>query len=127
MRRYVFLLGTVVALLVVPGAYARGGRRVLSPTQAAQAVGQRATVCGVVASVHFAARSRDRPTFIDLGQPYPDQVFTIVIWGDDRSRFNPVPETWQGKKVCVTGFIKLYRGTPEVVAYGPDQIRVLSR
>jgi len=118
MRRFLVLAAFALAL-----AAAGASAKPLTPRQAAGAAGQRATVCGIAASIHFAARSRGQPTFINLGAPYPDQVFTIVIWGDDRPNFKPPPESWQGKRLCVTGRIKLYRGTPEVIAYGPDQIQ----
>ncbi len=122
MRRFLVLTAFALALCTT-GAWAKP----LTPQQAANAVGQRATVCGIAASVHFAARSHAHPTFINLGRPYPNQIFTIVIWGNDRPKFNPPPESWKDKRICVTGRIKLYRGTPEVIAYGPDQIRVPSK
>ncbi len=78
--------------------------------------------CGIVAGVYYDARNAGQPTFVDLGHPYPNQTFTIVIWGRNRSHFTPPPESWQGEKICVTGRVKLYRGTPEIVVYGPDQI-----
>lgn len=119
MRRFLVLAVFALAL----GA-ASAQAKPLTPQQAAGAVGRRATVCGIAASIHFAARSRGQSTFVNLGAPYPNQVFTIVIWGDDRPSFKPPPESWQGKRLCVTGRIKLYRGTPEVIAYGPNQIEL---
>ncbi len=119
MRRLFVLAALALALCAASAA-----AKPLTPQQAAGAIGRRATVCGIAASIHFAARSHGQPTFINLGTPYPNQVFTIVIWGDDRPSFNPPPESWQGKRLCVTGRIKLYRGTPEVIASGPDQIQL---
>ncbi|MGI0135129.1 MAG: DNA-binding protein [Candidatus Micrarchaeaceae archaeon] len=117
------LFVTLCALLVF-GASAWAAPKTLTPEQAVSAVGQTATVCGIAASVHFAYRSHGQPTFVNLEKPYPNQVFTIVIWGSDRGRFKPSPESWQGKKICVTGLIKSYRGNPEVIARSPEQITV---
>jgi len=87
-------------------------------------VGERATVCGNVVSTHYAARSKGNPTFLNLDEPYPKQVFTILIWGTDRPKFGD-PETKYGnKKVCVTGLIQDYKGVPEVVASQPGQIEI---
>lgn len=80
--------------------------------------------CGLVADVHYAARSNGRPTFIDLGHPYPNETLTVVIWGSDRARFDPRPESLQGRRICVSGAVTSYHGRPEIVAYGPDQIHV---
>jgi micrococcal nuclease len=64
--------------------------------QAKNHIGERATVCGVVASVYLSASGKEQPTFINLDKPYPNQVFTILIWGSDRAKFgNPgeiIPE-----------------------------------
>jgi hypothetical protein len=56
----------------------------LRAEDAAHHVGETATVCGVVASAKFDAGLQSQPTFLDFGKPYPDQVFTAVIFGDDR-------------------------------------------
>jgi hypothetical protein len=78
----------VGALLVAIPAYAAS----ISPEDAAGNVGETAMVCGIVASAKFAAGSRAQPTFLDLGKPYPNGVFTAVIFGTDRAKFG-TPET----------------------------------
>lgn len=93
-------------------------------SEAKNHVGQNAIVCGEVASTHYAARSRGEPTFINLDKPYPDQVFTILIWGSDRPKFGHPEDEYRGKTICVTGTISLYRGVAEVVAHEPAQISV---
>jgi hypothetical protein len=65
------------------------GQHPISSFQARNHIGEYSKVCGLVASTHFANRSRGAPTLINLDQPYPDQVFTAVIntdlKPDDRS------------------------------------------
>ena len=51
----------------------------ISPAEAAKYVGKTATVCGQVASANFSARSRRRPTFLNLDRPYPNHIFTALI------------------------------------------------
>jgi DNA/RNA endonuclease YhcR with UshA esterase domain len=83
------------------------------------------TVCGTVASATYAIRTKGRPTFLNLDQPYPKQIFTVLIWGSDRNKFKNPPETFfKGKRICVTGTIEDYKGKPEIVVHGPDQITV---
>ncbi len=88
-------------------------------------VGETATVCGLVASTHFARSSRGQPTFINLDEPYPSQIFTLLIWGSDRSKFGTPEQVYTGRRICVSGLIKLFRGVPETVAYDPKQVRVM--
>lgn len=94
----------------------------ISPAEASNHVGENTTVCGVVASANYAARSTSRPTFLNLDQPYPNQVFTAVIWGNDRAKFGAPEASLQGKRICVSGVIQLYRGKPEVILHDPNQL-----
>ncbi|HEX4601126.1 MAG TPA: DUF3761 domain-containing protein [Gemmatimonadales bacterium] len=100
----------------------------LTASEAKAHVGETATVCGIVASTRYAATSRGQPTFLNLDQPYPTQVFTIVIWGSARGAFPTAPEVaYRDRRVCVTELIDTYRGGPEVVVSSPEAIRVVSR
>jgi hypothetical protein len=94
----------------------------LAAQDAADHIGEVATVCGTVASTNFATRSKGQPTYLNLDRPYPNQVFTILIWGSDRPKFGTPETTLMGKRVCATGAIKEYRGKPEIVATDPRQL-----
>jgi micrococcal nuclease len=97
----------------------------ISPQDAANFIGESKTVCGTVASAHFAAKVKGQPTFINLDMPYPNQIFTVLIWGSDRSKFEKPPETlFSGKEICVTGMIQSYQGRPEIIVKEPGQIKV---
>ena len=96
----------------------------ISAADAKNHVGERATVCGEVASTHYAASSRGNPTFINLDKPYPNQIFTVLIWGTNRPKFGDPEEVYRGKHICVTGKISDYKGAPEIIAYEPSQIKV---
>ena len=80
------------------------------------------TVCGEVATGRYAERTRGRPTFLNLDKPYPDQVFTILIWGESRAKFGTPEQSLLHKRVCVSGSIREYGGKPEIVASEPSQI-----
>lgn len=129
------ILGFIAAALMVPVSItaqqpsADSPRAAQAPTlSAAEAkdhVGETATVCGAVASTRYAAQSRGRPTFLNLDAPYPNHVFTVVIWGEARSTFPQPPEAvYSGKRICVTGAIDTYRGVPQIVARTPAVIQV---
>jgi hypothetical protein len=91
--------------------------------QAQHHIGERATVCGKVASARHASDSRGQPTFLDLDGPYPDQIFTVVIWGEHRDKFSEPPERlYRDKRLCVTGEITSHRDVPQIVVTAPSQI-----
>lgn len=111
-----FLIGTSI-LLFAQSVH-------LTAAEAKNHIGEKATVCGNVVSTHYAARTKGNPTFLNLDEPYPKQIFTILIWGSDRSKFGDPEAKYGNKRVCVTGLIKDYKGVPEVVAEQPSQIEI---
>jgi hypothetical protein len=119
-RTRVIVFPIFVVLMVVWGH----AQTSISSTEAKNHVGEKTTVCGEVASSHYAERSRGNPTFINLDKPYPSQIFTVLIWGSDRPKFGKPEETYGSKRICVTGKISDYKGVPEIVAYEPAQIKV---
>jgi len=103
---------------------ARGPPGGIAAVEAAAHVGEVATVCDEVASTRHLTGGR-RPTFLNLGQPYPDQDLTILIWGEDRSKFADPPErAFRDRYVCVTGRVELYRGRPQIVVREPASLRI---
>lgn len=99
----VFVLGLASTALMA---------QAITTSEAAIHIGERETVCGMIAGEHTAVSSRGTPTFINLDRPYPNQVFTLLIWGDDRGRVGTVPK---GGRICATGVVREYRGSPEIV------------
>ena len=97
----------------------------IKPADAGKYIGEKKTICGVVASATYAVRTKGQPTFLNLDQAYPNQIFTVLIWGSDRKKFNDPPETaYKGKTICVTGTIKSFRGKPEIIVRDPTQINI---
>jgi len=92
-----------IVLLAAAVAVAAQQTSTITAAEAKDHVGERATVCGQVVGTHLAARSRGSPTFINLDRPYPNQIFTIVIWGSDRAKFGNPEQTYQGKQVQDAG------------------------
>lgn len=132
-RRWAAVLLLVVAAAfllarVVPSGGDGGGPAVtadlptVAPAGAADRVGEVARVCGTVESASWAREIGGRPTFLNLGRPYPDQPFTVVIWGEDRARFGAPERRYAGRRICVAGRIRLHEGTPRIVARRPAQI-----
>src|SRR5690349_24038353 len=98
------------------------GQKKLTAAEAKDHVGETATVCGNVVSTRYAASTKGQPTFLNLDKPYPNQILTVVIWGNNRSKFGRPEVEYDEKRICVTGKITEYRGVPEVIAEAPAQI-----
>ncbi len=111
----------VAILLLAFGSIA--AQHKLSATEAKDHIGDRGTVCGKVVSTRYAVSTRGQPTFLNLDTPYPQQIFTVVIWGSNRAKFGRPESDYKDKRLCVTGTISAYRGVPEIVANDPRQVR----
>ncbi len=96
----------------------------LTPAEAKDHIGERATVCGKVASTRYAATTRGKPTFLNLDKPYPNQVFTVLIWGESREKFGAPEVMYRDKQICATGKITEYRNAAEIVVSEPRDIEV---
>lgn len=114
--RIIWLLG--FALSLAGSAQAE----TLSAREASAHVGAVATVCGVVASTKYADDANGQPTFLDFGRAFPNQLFTAVIFGNDRAEFGAPEATYLGSQICVTGMVQLYRGRPDIVVRNPSAI-----
>lgn len=88
-------------------------------------IGERTTVYGAVVDTHWASGSKGKPTFLNIGKPYPDpDRFTVVIWIDYRANFPQAPEVYYlGKTIYVTGLITEYEGIPQIEVKTPTQIQ----
>ena len=79
-------------------------------------IGDSVEVCGVMAGGVYLSAAANTPTLLDMGQRFPKQQLSIVIWSDVRKQFAAAPETTlAGKMVCVKGRITMYRNKPQIV------------
>ncbi len=122
MKPFRSLVVLVFCFLIIPSLHAQIKK--LTGAEAKDHIGNRATVCGKVVSTHYAKSSKGEPTFLNLDEPYPKEVFTILIWGSDREKFGTPEDEYKGLRVCVTGKITSYRSRPEIVATERGQIEI---
>jgi hypothetical protein len=116
-------LATILSsTLLISSAFAQSEKK-MPASQAAQHVGERASVCGYVASTRYLSSSRSKPTFLNFDKPYPNEDFTVVIWPEDRAKFGEPEIKFLHKNICVTGETTLYRDSPQIIAKNPAQIK----
>jgi hypothetical protein len=108
---------TLAALTVSPTHAAS-----LSPEETANHVGETATVCGLVVSATDLPQAPQAPTFLDLGKPYPNQIFSAIIFESDRPKFGAPETSMRDKPICITGEIFLYAGKPKIILHDPKQL-----
>jgi len=116
--------GFFLSLALFCGVATLAQTKRLTAKEAKDHVGEVATVCGTVASARYADRTNGQPTFLNLDEAYPHQIFTIVIWGSDRAKFGTPEVKYRDKSVCATGLIKDYRGVPEMAISIPASIEL---
>jgi hypothetical protein len=114
------IIRLAAATLLIGICSSLGQAQSLTASQAKAHEGQSATVCGKVAGAKTATSTRGGPTFINLDSAYPNQVFTILVWGDDRKNVGDLPRV--GAHVCASGMIQDYRGVPEIVVRSKAQL-----
>ena len=120
-------LASILYLIVISSIYSESGI-MISPKEAINHIGEYKTVKGMVVSGKYLSRVKGRPTFLNLGEAYPNQVFTVVIWGDTRDQFEEDPEYfYRGKNITVSGIIIEYKGIAEIIANDESQITVIDQ
>jgi hypothetical protein len=116
------LIALVAISLFAVSVIILGQGKKLRASEAKHHIGQQATVCGRVASGRYVPTTHGSPTFLYFDKPYPNQPFTVIIWGHNRAKFKTPETTYRDKSICVTGRIGIYRGEPEIIASEPAQI-----
>lgn len=102
------------------------GKGKINTMQARDFIGKDACVCGKVVSTKFSENGKTNPTYINLDKKFPDQVFTLMIFGKDRENFSYKPEEFlQGKTICVKGKVGEFKGTPQIIANKEKQVEVI--
>ena len=79
-----------------------------------------AKVSGVVKSVYTSSSGQ---VFFDYCSNYKNCPFSAVIFADDAKNFTNLLG-YQGKNIVVTGMIKEYQNTPEIVINSPSNILI---
>ena len=116
MKHINFLL---FALLFTGIAY---GQTSIKLEEVSEHTGDSVTVCGLVTDMRYFENSKNQPTFLNIGDSYPNQKLTVVIWGSVKTRFKESIENLKGKQICITGRIILFKERPEIVIENPEQI-----
>lgn len=111
-----------IFFLLLTGLSASVPAQTITCGEVSSYVGQSITICTEVKGVSVDSAIKQIPTLLFLCAPFPRQVLNVVIRKDVAAKFSTSPTTWNGKQICVTGTISIYKGKPEIVVKNKDQI-----
>ena len=94
----------------------------ITATEAKKHVGEDAVVTGTIAEVNKSASL----VRLNFDKPYPDNVFTGVIFSRNTNDF-PEVEKLKGKTVELSGKIAEYRNRPQIVINSTNQVKVIEK
>lgn len=84
-------------------------------------LGKKVTVCSKV----FGIRATDKITQINLGQKFPNNPLTIVIFASSYKNFKTPPaELYTDKNLCVQGKVEEYKGKAQIIVDKPEDIEI---
>lgn len=87
-------------------------------TEASEHIGEQAKVTGTIFDVYT---SKTGVIFIDFCKNYKSCPFSATIFSSDAKKFNNIEELAK-QQVTISGTIKTYNGTAEIVISDPSQI-----
>ena len=111
----------ILALVLVPAAAPALALTAIPPEDCPKHFGEAVTIEGPVNEVYHAASRR--ATFIDMGGRYPNNTFAAVIFKDDADKF-PNVDSLTGKVIDITGRVKDYKGSCEIIVNDPAQLKI---
>jgi len=83
-------------------------------------IDSQAVVVGKVVEVY----TTDKLVRLNLGKPFPQQIFTAVIFADKTNQFSELDKL-KGKTIEVSGKIILYREKPQIILNSTNQLRIV--
>jgi len=117
-ENFVRIAACIAALLLVTHFSTAETPPTYTTAEAASHTGEIAIVCGKVFDTHHSGPGN---SFINLDGAYPNQAFTVFIPGQKAPDAIDI-RSFEGKNICVTGRIALYKGKPQIVVHAPTQI-----
>jgi DNA/RNA endonuclease YhcR with UshA esterase domain len=114
---------TYLLLICLFTSHISHAQKQISLADASKNIGDSVSVCGKVYTTRYFESSQDAPTLLNVGAAYPNQILTVVIYGEARKLFKEAPEVFfKDKNICVTGKVSLYKDKPQIIIYRPDQL-----
>jgi micrococcal nuclease len=113
----------ILLAFVTISAYAASAQTKIAAKDALKHLNETVLISDKVYSTKLIGGSN--MVLLDLGGTHPNQYLTVVIKGEDRSKFNANPEEYyKGRDVIVTGKLIDYKGKPEIIVSSSDELKL---
>jgi hypothetical protein len=113
----------ITALSILFFCSVASAQKKIAAKDAAKHIGDTVTIADKIYSSKLIENTN--MVLLDMGATHPDQYLTIVIKGEDRSKFNNKPdEYYKGRNVRVIGILIDYKGKPEIIVSSPEDLKV---
>lgn len=112
----------LVVFLSMPTAFASSS---INANKAPFHVNESLLVCGIV----FEVRDLNKRMLINLGNKYPNQNITFLIWKSDLDMFNKKFGSLfllENKKICGFGKIEEYKGHLQIIIKKEQYLRLIN-
>ncbi|MFN0215477.1 MAG: hypothetical protein ACKVT2_14560 [Saprospiraceae bacterium] len=99
---------------------------ITDPKEVLKHEGELVVVEGCVASATLMENANGKPLFINMFDPYPHNLFSVVIWGQDQSSFLSAAE-YNQKMVRISGMVEKSKKNERftINLRNPQQITIL--
>ncbi len=96
------------------------------PNEVLKHEGELVVVEGCVASAILMENINGKPLFINMFDPYPSNLFSVVIWGQDQAHFLSAAE-YDKKMVRISGMVEKSKNKERftISLRNPKQITIL--
>jgi len=91
--------------------------------EALEHMGEHVIICGIVEEVDSTS-ANSNPTFVDVGDTYPNDRVTGVIWEEYQSVFSNINK-YNGELVYMEGTLYEYNGLPNIELTDSSQIKIV--
>jgi len=83
-------------------------------------------VTGTVVDIFVANNKKGKPTFLNIGDKFPNQDLKVMIWESDLKNFSKsLDSLYQGKTIAVYGLIKIFNDKPSITIRKESDIEIL--
>lgn len=71
----------------------------------------------------YVIKGKTNIALLNMGADYPDQKIVVAIFEENWNKFEAQPdELFNGKQICVSGKVVLYRDNPQIIVKNSKQI-----
>lgn len=113
---------TLLNFLVLMALGISFGQEKLDEVDLTKFVNKKVQYCDIVEGT-FVTNGNKRVVLLNMGDKYPNHKLVVAIFEENWKNFDYKPEEFlDGKHICVSGKLVIYKDKPEIIVKHPEQI-----